>query len=308
MNDSTHADPGAAAALFEGFEAHDVPTTRGTVHAPVGGSGPRCCSCTAIRRPHLMWHAAAPRLAEQSTVVAADLPGYGGSSGRRRRPTTRRTPSARWPSTWSQAMAALGFERFAVAGPRPRRPRRLPDGARPSRPVSAARGARRRADRRGVGACRRGARARLLALVVPRPARAAARAPDRRRPAARSSTSTSAPARARPRGPGRYPEEVMAAYRRLLDDPSVVEAICEDYRAGAGDRPRARRRRPRPPAHRMPAAGAVERARRAASSLRRRARRLAPVGARADRPRPGRHPLPRRGPPRRGRGRAAPPC
>ena len=25
----------------------------------------------------------------------------------------------------------------------------------------------------------------------------------------------------------------MAAYRRLLDDPSVVEAICEDYRAGA---------------------------------------------------------------------------
>ena len=31
-------------------------------------------------------------------------------------PTTRRTRSARWPPTWSQAMAALGFERFAVAG------------------------------------------------------------------------------------------------------------------------------------------------------------------------------------------------
>jgi haloacetate dehalogenase len=26
----------------------------------------------------------------------------------------------------------------------------------------------------------------------------------------------------------------MAAYRRLLDDEGVVEAICEDYRAGAG--------------------------------------------------------------------------
>jgi haloacetate dehalogenase len=32
---------------------------------------------------------------------------------------------------------------------------------------------------------------------------------------------------------GRYPPEVMAAYRRQLDDPEVVEAICEDYRAGA---------------------------------------------------------------------------
>src|SRR4051794_8557512 len=33
---------------------------------------------------------------------------------------------------------------------------------------------------------------------------------------------------------GRYPPEVMAAYRRQLDDPQVIEAICEDYRAGAG--------------------------------------------------------------------------
>jgi haloacetate dehalogenase len=35
------------------------------------------------------------------------------------------------------------------------------------------------------------------------------------------------------KAPGRYPPEVMAAYRRLLDVPEVVEAICEDYRAGA---------------------------------------------------------------------------
>jgi haloacetate dehalogenase len=35
------------------------------------------------------------------------------------------------------------------------------------------------------------------------------------------------------RAPGRYPHSSMAAYRRQLDDPQVVEAICEDYRAGA---------------------------------------------------------------------------
>jgi haloacetate dehalogenase len=33
--------------------------------------------------------------------------------------------------------------------------------------------------------------------------------------------------------PGRYPDEVLAAYRAQLDDPGVVQAICEDYRAGA---------------------------------------------------------------------------
>jgi haloacetate dehalogenase len=32
---------------------------------------------------------------------------------------------------------------------------------------------------------------------------------------------------------GRYPAEVLEAYRRLLDDPATVEGMCEDYRAGA---------------------------------------------------------------------------
>jgi len=33
--------------------------------------------------------------------------------------------------------------------------------------------------------------------------------------------------------PGRYTNSLLTAYRDLLDDPSTVEAICEDYRAGA---------------------------------------------------------------------------
>jgi haloacetate dehalogenase len=33
--------------------------------------------------------------------------------------------------------------------------------------------------------------------------------------------------------PGRYPPEVLTIYRQALDDPSAVEAMCEDYRAGA---------------------------------------------------------------------------
>jgi haloacetate dehalogenase len=36
------------------------------------------------------------------------------------------------------------------------------------------------------------------------------------------------------KAPDRYPADLMTAYRRLLDDPGTVQAICEDYRAGAG--------------------------------------------------------------------------
>jgi hypothetical protein len=35
------------------------------------------------------------------------------------------------------------------------------------------------------------------------------------------------------RAPGRYPAELIAGYRALLDDASTVTAICEDYRAGS---------------------------------------------------------------------------
>ena len=35
------------------------------------------------------------------------------------------------------------------------------------------------------------------------------------------------------REPGRYPGAVIAAYRAELRDAGIVEAICEDYRAGA---------------------------------------------------------------------------
>jgi haloacetate dehalogenase len=33
--------------------------------------------------------------------------------------------------------------------------------------------------------------------------------------------------------PDRYPAEVIADYRAALDDPAAIEAMCEDYRAGA---------------------------------------------------------------------------
>ena len=46
----------------------------------VGGSGPPLLLLHGYPQTHVMWHKVAPRLAEDFTVVASDLRGYGDSS------------------------------------------------------------------------------------------------------------------------------------------------------------------------------------------------------------------------------------
>ena len=287
--------------MFDGFAEHEVPTGRGRVFARVGGSGPPLLLLHGYPQTHLMWHSAAPLLAGRHTVVVADLPGYGASfrpapapdhAPHSKRALARRPGARRWPSS---ATTASPWRGTTAAGAWPTGWRwTIPTGS------TRCRGARRRAHRRGVGARRRRDGARLLALGVPRPARAAARAPDRRRPRRVL----------RPPRPGARPRRARrAATRRTWWRPTApcsttrarCEAICEDYRAGAGGRPRPRRRRPRPAPRRVPAPRPVERARRAAALLRRRPRRLAAVGPPGHRPGARREPLPRRGPARAGR-------
>ena len=102
--------------MFEGFATHDLETTRGTIHARVGGDGPPLLVLHGYPQTHLMWHAAAPLLAERFTVVAADLSGYGDSF--RPAPARDHAPHSKRALARDQveAMAALGHERFAVAG------------------------------------------------------------------------------------------------------------------------------------------------------------------------------------------------
>ena len=86
------------------------------IFARVGGSGPPLLLLHGYPQTHLMWHAAAPRLAERFTVVAADLAGYGASF--RPAPAPDHAPHSKraLAADQVQAMAALGHERFAVAG------------------------------------------------------------------------------------------------------------------------------------------------------------------------------------------------
>ena len=217
--------------MFAGFEQLYLETDRGTIHARVGGSGPPLLALHGYPESHLMWHGCAEELARRFTVVAADLPGYGDSH--RPAPAADHAPHSKraMANDLVQAMAALGFERFAVAGH----------------------------DRGGRVAYRMALdwaeRVRALAVldIVPT-AEVWARADARLALAYWHWGFLAQPAPlperligSDPEGyyehhvrrmgigedPRLYPKSVVDVYRRQLRDPAAVQAICEDYRAGA---------------------------------------------------------------------------
>ncbi len=219
-------------AVFAGFEVHELSTSRGTVHAVVGGSGPPLLLLHGYPQSHLMWRAVAPLLAGRYTVVASDLAGYGASF--RPNPTPDHDPHGKRSMALDQveAMAALGFESFAVAGhdrggrvayrmalDHPTRVQRLavldivPTGE-----------VWRRADRHFARGYWHWA---FLAQPAPLPERLIGGAPDAFFDFhVRAGMGLGVE-------PSRYPREVMDAYRRVFDDEGALEAMCEDYRAGA---------------------------------------------------------------------------
>jgi haloacetate dehalogenase len=218
--------------LLTGFEARELPTSRGDVHAMVGGSGPPVLLLHGYPQSHLMWHAVAPLLAERHTVVAADLAGYGGSF--RPVPAADHAPHSKRALAVDQveAMAALGFDRFSVAGHD--RGGRVAYRMALDDPEVVTRLAVldivptgevwRRADRAFARGYWHWA---FLALPAPLPERLIGGDPQAFFDLhVRAGMGLGAE-------PCRYTPEVLDAYRALLDDPGTVEAMCEDYRAGA---------------------------------------------------------------------------
>ena len=69
--------------MFEGFEQRQITTSGTTINLVKGGSGPGLLLLHGYPQTHAMWHKIAPRLAQDFTVVAADLRGYGDSGNAR---------------------------------------------------------------------------------------------------------------------------------------------------------------------------------------------------------------------------------
>ena len=104
------------AKMFEGFTASKIQTTGANIHTVSGGKGPPVLLLHGYPQTHVLWHKVAPRLAENFTVIAADLRGYGDSS----KPADGENHSGYSKRAMAQdqveVMRHFGFEKFAVVG------------------------------------------------------------------------------------------------------------------------------------------------------------------------------------------------
>jgi haloacetate dehalogenase len=209
--------------VFEGFALERIDTGEAVLRVRHGGSGPPLLLLHGHPQTHVMWHLVAPRLAEEFSVVVPDLRGYGESS----KPPT--TPDHEPYSKRAMArdavalMAALGFDRFSVAGhdrggrcayrlalDHPDRILKLavldivPTGE-----------VWRRADRRVMLAWWHWA---FLAQRAPLPERLIGANPDGYYFGGDRS---------------HFHPDALADYLRCARNPETIHAMCEDYRAGA---------------------------------------------------------------------------
>jgi haloacetate dehalogenase len=104
--------------MYEGFRRFDIPTSdpEVTIHGVVGGSGPALLLLHGNPLTHIHWRLIAPRLAQEFTVVATDLRGYGDSGKPRGRPDHANYSFRRMGLDQVEVMEALGLPRFMVAG------------------------------------------------------------------------------------------------------------------------------------------------------------------------------------------------
>jgi haloacetate dehalogenase len=215
--------------MFVGFATHLIELEPAPIFARMAGNGPPLLLLHGFPETHLMWRDIAPLLTSQFTVVCADLRGYGSSgtplSTQDHAPYSKRAMA----DDMIRLMAALGFNRFMVAG--------HDRGGRVAYRMAL--------DHPGViqklavldivstADCWDRADARfavgfwpwsLLAQPAPLPEQmvgAASRAVLQSALAGWGSPSSI------------FPEAVRASYETMLGDPDHLHAICEEYRAAA---------------------------------------------------------------------------
>jgi haloacetate dehalogenase len=213
--------------VFEGFALERVDVGRAPLRVRHGGSGPPLLLLHGHPRTHATWHKVAPLLAGDHTVVCPDLRGYGESS----KPPT--TPDHEPYSKRAMArdglalMAALGHDRFAVAGHDRggyvalRLALDHPDTVTALTVM----------DNVPIGEALARCDARFAAswwhwFFLGQTAKPAERVIDADPDAWYGVDRRNTPERMGP--------EAFADFRRAIHDPATVHAMCEDYRAGLG--------------------------------------------------------------------------
>ena len=102
--------------MFEGFDTRQIETSGTTINLVIGGSGPPLLLLHGYPQSHVMWHKIAPRLAQDFTVVAPDLRGYGDSGKPAGNPEHMNYSKRVMAQDQVDVMTALGFDRFLLVG------------------------------------------------------------------------------------------------------------------------------------------------------------------------------------------------
>ena len=102
--------------MFEGFDELQIETSGATINLVKGGSGPPLLMLHGYPQSHVMWHKIAPRLAEDFTVVAPDLRGYGDSSKPHGDPEHANYSKREMARDQAEVMTQLGFDQFLLVG------------------------------------------------------------------------------------------------------------------------------------------------------------------------------------------------
>jgi haloacetate dehalogenase len=209
--------------MFDGFSRDFIKTSEATICVRSAGSGPPLLLLHGHPQTHVMWHLTAPTLAEEYTVICADLRGYGDSSKPQAAPDHEPHSKRAMARDMIEVMASFGFDRFAVAGhdrggrvayrmalDHPERVQRLavldivPTGEHFRRANMSF----------ALGYWHWF----FLAQPHPFPERVIGADPE---------------AFYFHRGRSMFTPEALSEYRRCYSDPETIHSMCEDYRAGA---------------------------------------------------------------------------
>ena len=102
--------------MFEGFERVRVEARGASINAVRAGQGPPVLLLHGSPQTLAMWHLVAPRLAEDFTVIATDLRGYGDSSKPESSPDHGPYSKRAMALDQVEVMSHFGFESFALCG------------------------------------------------------------------------------------------------------------------------------------------------------------------------------------------------
>jgi haloacetate dehalogenase len=215
--------------MFNGFDATTISTDECSFFVRIAGSGSPLLLLHGFPETHLMWRDVAPLLAQDFTVICADLRGYGQSGCPPSAPDHAPCSKRVMAEDMVRVIRQLGFNRFAVAGHD--RGGRVAYRMALDHPQSVTKLC--VLDILPTATVWDRADARLalgfwpwilLAQPAPLPERLLGAAPDAVVDNAIDQWGSLAEA---------FPAEVRAAYVSALRDAAHVHAICEEYRAAA---------------------------------------------------------------------------